>query len=259
MRIFTLFTLLSLCQLSIADDWKMIWKDEFTGKSVDTNKWSVRKRGTSDWDNTMSSDPSLIEVSKGTLKLKGVVNPDTNKDPSPFLTAALDSKGKFSFTYGKVQVRARFKSAQGAWPALWMLGEKGRWPNNGEIDLMEHLNFDDKIYQTLHSHYTLKVDKTNTPKKGGTTAIKRDDWNTYGCEWDADTVTFTVNGKSTLSYPRIPEKGAEQFPFNQPFYLLLSMQIGGKWVNGNGRPPTNPDHFPAHLEVDWVRVYQQSK
>lgn len=103
----------------------------------------------------------------------------------------------------------------------------------------------------MHSEYTIKVDKTNTPKKGGVVPIKRDDWNTYGCEWDADKIVFTVNGKPTHIYPRMPEKGVKQYPFTQPFYFVLSMQIGGNWVG-----KAKSDHYPAEMEIDWVRVYK---
>ncbi|MDD2597726.1 MAG: glycoside hydrolase family 16 protein [Kiritimatiellae bacterium] len=233
--------------------WKLLWQDEFDGTKLDDSKWALCKRGKADWMNTISDDPSLIKVANGTLLLRGIQNNNLDKDPSPYLTGAITSKDKFTFQYGKVQVRARFKSAQGAWPALWMLGQDRGWPDNGEIDLMEHLNFDDIVYQTVHSSYTLNIDKTNTPKKGTTCKIERDRWNTYGCEWDADKIIFTVNGEPTLSYPRLPEKGEKQWPFNQPFYFILSMQIGGNWVNGSG--PTNPAHYPASMEIDWVRVY----
>ncbi len=235
--------------------WKLLWQDEFDQKTLDENKWTRCKRGGADWKNTMSDAPELLTLKDGVLHLRGVKNPDTKKDPAPYLTAGLTSKGKFEFQYGKVQIKARFKSAQGAWPALWMLGSKKGWPANGEIDLMEHLNFDHKIYQTVHSEYTFKVDKTNTPPKGSTAKIDRDVWNTYGCEWGADQIVFTVNGKPSHTYPRVPEKGDKQWPFEQPFYFILSMQIGGKWVNGSGA--TNPAHYPAGMEVDWVRVYQK--
>lgn len=233
--------------------WKLVWEEDFAGTTLDDTRWSRCERGKSDWNNTMSADPRLLSVEDGVLHLRGIVNDQPEKDPVPYITAGVTSKGKFAFQYGKVEIRARFKSAQGAWPALWMLGAEKGWPANGEIDLMEHLNFDDKVYQTMHSLYTVKVDKTNTPKKGGTAKINRDDWNTYGCEWDADKVVLTVNGKPAHTYPRVPEKGEEQWPYNQPFYFILSMQIGGNWVNGSG--PTNPDHYPAGMEIDWVRVY----
>ncbi|VGO19343.1 Keratan-sulfate endo-1,4-beta-galactosidase [Pontiella sulfatireligans] len=235
--------------------WKLVWFDEFDGKRLDDSNWIRCHRGKSDWANTMSDDPRLLEIDDSKLHLHGIANDARVEDPAPYLTAGITSKGKFSVQYGKVQIRARFKSAQGAWPALWMLGVEGQWPANGEIDLMEHLNFDQKIYQTVHSEYTVKFDKTNTPKSGGTAAIKRDDWNTYGCEWDADQIVFTVNGKLTHIYPRVPSAGDKQWPFDQPFYFIFSMQIGGKWVNGSGA--TNPEHYPASMSVDWVRVYEQ--
>ena len=240
----------------LAPEWKLVWTDDFAGKKLDDSKWTLCKRGTPDWQDTMSDDPRLLQIKNGVLHLRGIANDNTEKDNSSFLTAGVTSKGKFAFQYGKVEIKARFKSAQGAWPALWMLGAEKGWPANGEIDLMEHLNFDEIIYQTVHSEYTVKIDKTNTPKKGGKAAIKRDDWNTYGCEWDENQIVFTVNDKPTHTYPRVPEKGEKQWPFNQPFYFILSMQIGGKWVNGSGA--TNPAHYPAGMEIDWVRVYSRT-
>ncbi|MFO7936787.1 MAG: glycoside hydrolase family 16 protein [Kiritimatiellia bacterium] len=236
--------------------WKLVWQDEFSGEKLDNSKWKLCNRGKSAWNNTVSDDPRLIKVKNGILQLFGIENDNKEKDPAPYLTGAITSKGQYSFKYGKARIRARFKCAQGAWPALWMLGNEKGWPANGEIDLMEHLNFDDKIYQTVHSVYTHRIDKTNTPRHGDTTPIPdKNGWNTYGCEWDADKIMFTVNGQPTLTYPRVAEKGEKQWPFNQPFYFILSMQIGGGWVNKTG--PTEPDHYPAWLEVDWIRVYKK--
>jgi len=237
--------------------WELVWQDEFAGEKLDGTRWTRCKRGTPDWKNTMSDDRRLLKIEGGILHLRGIVNDKKDKDRVPFLTAGVTSRGKFAYQYGKVQIRARFKCAQGAWPALWMLGAEKGWPASGEIDLMEHLNFDRKVYQTVHSEYTIKIDKTNTPKKSGTARIKRDDWNTYGCEWDAERIVFTVNGVPTHTYPRVPALGEKQWPFDQPFYFILSMQIGGNWVNGSG--PTNPAHYPAGMEIDWVRVYRPKK
>jgi beta-glucanase (GH16 family) len=135
-----------------------------------------------------------------------------------------------------------------------MLGAENSWPSCGEIDLMEHLNFDHHVYQTVHSRFTQSGAKEDHPKQGGTAGINRDDWNTYGCEWYTDRIVFTVNGEPTHTYPRVPELGEDQWPFRHPFYFVLSMQIGGNWVNRTG--PTNPSHYPAYMEVDWVRVYR---
>ncbi len=235
-------------------EWELTWEDDFSGDELDKLKWSLCKRGNGGWNDTMSDDPCLLRIKDGVLQLRGISN-DGKDDPSPFLTSGITSEGKFAFKYGKVQIRARFKSAQGAWPALWMMGVERGWPANGEIDLMEHLNFEDRIHQNVHTEYTIKDEDPDPPKRPSPSNINRDDWNTYGCEWNADQIVFTLNGAPTHTYPRVPEKGEKQWPFNQPFYFILSMQIGGKWVNGSG--PTNPAHYPAWMEVDWVRVYRR--
>ena len=234
--------------------WKLVWSDEFEGSELNENNWTRCTRGKPDWKNTMSPDPDLLRMEDGILHLRGIVNKDTLSDPAPFLTAGVTSQGKFNYKFGKVQIRARFKSAHGAWPALWMMGEELGWPACGEIDLMEHLNFEHKVYQTVHSEYTVNNPGQTQPQKSSTASISRDEWNTYGCEWNADSITFTVNGKNTHVYPRLAEKGEKQWPFNQPFYFILSMQIGGDWVNMIH--PTNPDHYPAGMEIDWIRVYK---
>jgi beta-glucanase (GH16 family) len=240
-------------------EWKLLWQDEFSSDQLDTEKWSRCRRGRPAWRDTMSDDPRLLQIKDGVLHLRGVVNDKQGKpdDPAPYLTAGITSRDKFSFQYGKVQIRARFKSAQGAWPALWMMGTEKGWRAKGEIDLMEHLNFDHHVYQTVHSTYTLIIDRTNTPKRYIKAKIDRDDWNTYGCQWDANQIVFSVNGKPTHTYPRFPAKGEKQWPFDQPFYMILSVQIGGSWVNGSG--PTDPAHYPAGMEIDWVRIFRANQ
>lgn len=245
-------TAISTAEPAAPAGWKLLWNDEFNGTSIDNSKWQPCERGKSDWNDTMSDDRRCFKIGGGTLKLIGIRNDDKKKDPSDYLTGGITSKGKFDFKYGKVEIRARFKSAKGAWPALWMLGSKGAWPHNGEIDLMEHLNFDNIVHQTIHSHWANNVDKAKSPVKTLTTPIKKDDYNTYGCIWDEQKIVFTVNDKPTLTYPRVPEKGAEQWPFDQPFYFILSMQIGGSWVGS-----VDAKDYPAHMEIDWIRVYQK--
>ena len=229
---------------------KLVWQDEFDGGTLDATRWSPCPRGPSDWNRKMSNAPGLIEVKDGLLRLHGVVNPDRSKDPSDFLTGGVTSTGKFQFLRGRIEVRARFKSAQGAWPAIWLLASDVRWPSGGEVDLMEHLNFDDFVHHSVHTPYTLDP-KTPRPAGNSRTAkVERDAFNLYGLDWTDDHMQFLVNGAKTFTYPRDATKGPGQWPFQVPQHVKLSMQIGGKWV---GEP--NPLHYPAFMEIDWVRVY----
>lgn len=244
---------LSAEEVKDPEGWKLHWHDEFDGR-LDEKKWSRVEKGKVDWNDTMTDHPKAVRVQNGVLRLWGVKN--TKKEGPSYLTGGLTSNGKFDFTYGKVQIRARFKSAKGAWPALWLLKTGDYWGKEGmgEIDLMEHLNFDDVVYQTVHSYYTVGMRQTGYPRSSSTAKISPDTWNTYGMEWDAEKIVFTVNGKPTYTYPKMAAKGPEQFPFTAPHYFILSMQIGGKWVG-----EADPKDYPAWMDVDWVRVYKKAE
>jgi beta-glucanase (GH16 family) len=249
------FPALAMAAPKAPNGWKLVWNDEFDRADfIDTRKWAPCERGGSDWNDTMTRDPRCYVVKGGRLQLRGFADPASPKDAPVYLTGGVTSKGKYQFEHGRIEIRARFKSAKGAWPALWLLGAKGGWPGNGEMDLMEHLNFDDKIYQTVHSRHTESPGKADSPPKGSTAPVKKDEFNIYGVEWDADKITFLVNGKPSHTYPRAPEKGAEQWPFDGPFYIIMSMQIGGGWVG-----KADPEDYPAWMEVDWVRVFERLK
>ncbi|MCX2449777.1 glycoside hydrolase family 16 protein [Pedobacter sp. PLR] len=235
-------------------NWKLIWEDDFNGAVIDSSKWSKIPKGTADWNKHMSSDPSCYAQSDGKLYLKGIKNPDTLTDSRPFLTGGLYTRGKFAFQYGKIEIHAKLECAAGAWPAMWMLAEKnkyGKYPNNGEIDIMEHLNRDSIIYQTTHSHYTLNLKQKDNPPHGGTAKININTYNTFGLEWYPDRLVFTLNGVETFRYPRVTGVDASQWPYDQPFYVMIDQQLGGSWVG-----KVNQDQLPVQMIVDWVKVYQ---
>ena len=235
-------------------DLKLVWEDNFNGPTLDTTKWTKIPPNKADWGNYMTSDPRCFDFSDGNLILKGIVNQDTLTDARPFLTGGIYSKGKFAFQYGKIEIRVKLESAQGAWPAIWMLSEQGKYgkyPRNGEIDIMEHLNFDDLIYQTTHSYYTLELKQKDNPPYFKTSKVDTEKYNVYGLEWYPDKLVYTLNGKETYTYPRIEDVDASQWPFDQPFYVLIDQQLEGEWVG-----KVNPEDLPVHMVVDWIKVYQ---
>lgn len=237
--------------------WKLVWKDDFSkANHLDESKWNVVQRKRFDWANYMSNDKDVIHIKKGKLHLRGIKNPDRKKDTVKYITGGLDSKGKFNFKYGKIEIRAKLENAQGAWPAIWMLpnGAKyGKYPRNGEIDLMERLNSDEKIYQTVHSYYTLELKEKTNPKSGVIIPAKPTQYNVYGLEWFPDKLVYTLNGKETFTYPKLDNVDKSQWPFDQPFYLILSMQLEGTWVG-----KADPKDLPVQMIIDWVKVYKSS-
>ena len=234
--------------------WKLVWEDHFEGTQLDTTKWSRIPKGGSDWNRHMSTSDAVFRMENGKLFLLGINNPDTISDPRPFITGGIWSKNKFAFQYGRIEIRAKLGSAQGAWPAMWMLAELdkyGKYPMNGEIDIMEHLNYDKIIYQTTHSHYTLNLGHKDNPPHGGTAAIESEEYNTYGISWYPDKIVFQLNGKDTFTYPRVEGVDSSQWPYDQPFYILIDQQLGGSWVG-----KVDHSQLPIEMEIDWVKVYQ---
>lgn len=235
--------------------WKLVWSDEFKKDGfLDPAKWSKIPRNGADWGNYLTDLDTVYSVRDGNLILRGIVNSVAPADTAPYLTGGVWTKGKFAFCYGKIEIRAKIGSAQGAWPAFWMLAEKefhGKYPRNGEIDLMEHLNYDSVIYQTIHSYYTLEIGERSNPVNGAVPHINASEYNVFGLEWFPDKLVFTLNGTQTLTYPRIETDKEGQYPFDQPFYLLLDMQLGGSWVGA-----VDASTLPIQMDIDWVRVYQ---
>lgn len=234
--------------------WQMVWEENFDSTELDTTVWTMIPRGKPDWQNTMSYDERCYELRDGQMILRGIINEDLQKDSSPYLTGGIWTKGKKSFERGRMEIRAKLKGAQGAWPAIWMLpyeSDKYPWPQGGEVDIMEHLNHDTFVYQTVHSHYTYNLKQDKNPPNGTTASINPQDFNVYGVDFWPDSLVFHVNGVKTFTYPRIQTDQEGQFPFNIPQYLLLDMQLGGSWVG-----EIDPTGLPVEMAIDWVKHYQ---
>uniref|UniRef100_UPI003217E4BA glycoside hydrolase family 16 protein n=1 Tax=uncultured Draconibacterium sp. TaxID=1573823 RepID=UPI003217E4BA len=235
-------------------DWEIVWQDDFNGPELDTLRWTKIPPNNADWGNYMTSDPQCYTFKDGKLYLTGIANKDKENDQRPYLTGGIYTKGKFAFQYGKIEIRAKLECAQGAWPAMWMLAEQqkyGKYPRNGEIDIMEHLNFDDIIYQTTHSYYTLELGQKNNPPHHGTTKIDIEKYNTFGLAWYPDKLVFSLNGVDTFTYPKVERVDSSQWPYDQPFYILIDQQLGGSWVG-----KVKAEDLPVNMIVDWVKVYQ---
>lgn len=180
----------SFCSTPKKDGWQLVWEENFDGSTLDTSRWSRIPRGTADWQNYMSFSDSCYEIRNGNLVLKGIVNTDFKSDSVPYLTGGVWTKDKVNFTYGRIEIKAKLGEATGAWPAIWMLSQNKGWPQGGEIDIMEHLNFDSIVYQTVHTHYTYNLEIKDNPVNGGTNRLNRNEYNIYALEISPDSLVF---------------------------------------------------------------------
>jgi beta-glucanase (GH16 family) len=249
--------------------WELVWEENFNKEYLDTTYWSkIGLFSTPKWkmpkekwrDNTgcfryiTDTDDRVVQFDKENIILRGIVNNDTiNGDPRPLLTGGIYSYNKFAFQYGRIEVRAKLDAAHGAWPAIWMLSEKDIYPNqnNGEMDIMERLNHDGFAYQTTHNHATITL-KQETPKKYNTGKIDPSDYNTYSVSWYPDKLVYSINGIETITYPKVAGGSTYQWPFDQPFYLIIDQQLEGSWPG----KVTNLKELPINMTVDWVKLYQ---
>lgn len=257
------------------EEWELVWEDNFNQSKLDTTHWTKIDLYTSErlltnfpevrtnknawrdirnhWSTYMSDNSKAVEFDSNNILLKGVINTDTTGyDNRPYHTGGIWTYEKFGFQYGKIEIRAKLDPAHGAWPAIWLIPIKKIYPNqhNGEMDIMERLNHDDFVYQTIHSHWNLNL-KLETPQRFTTAKIDPNDFNVYSLEWFPDKIRFAVNGNTSFEYAKIPGGGTFQWPFDQPFYLIIDNQLEG-WP-GN---VTHPEEFPIDMTVDWVRLYQ---
>lgn len=231
--------------------WRLVWEEKFD-KGYDEKVWSKIPRGPSDWNNYMSDNDACFDYEDGNLVLRGIKNPDLSTDTAIYLTGGIYTKDKKYFGFGRLEVKVTMNNAEGAWPAIWMLPREAKWPQGGEIDIMERLSYDQFVYQTIHSEYTERMGIKDNPISSVIASIKTNSSNIFAVEKYPDSLVFFVNNVRTKKYPKVPNEVETQFPFDkQDFYLLIDMQLGGDWVG-----TIKDSDLPAEMHVDWVRFYE---
>ncbi len=256
---------------------KLVFAEEFDAGELDREKWNVV--GMEFWVNNEQQayvdSPDTIQFSDdvegadgGALVLRPVYRPgiDTREDRNAdFISGRINTRGKADFIHGRVEARIRMPDAEGVWPAFWMLGN-GRWPDTGEIDIMEYVGEKDWTGVALHgpgySGETPIVNKFFFDE--GTDAT---DWHVYAIEWTKDSILFEVDGRLTYRATRPMIERYGEWRFDTPKFLILNFALGGAYPYKtnmieqpyNGMPQSTVDMIKAGdvaMYVDWVRVYE---
>ena len=169
-------------------------------------------------------------------------------------------KTKNSWKYGKFEIRAKLPPGRGTWSALWALPtdwEYGNWPLSGEIDIMEHVGYDENVIVTsLHNAALSAGNIGGTDQHGYVRQLDAcKNFNTYTLEWSKDEIKIFVNEKISLHYPK-GNKNWAKWPFDKRFHLLFNIAIGGNW---GGQEGIDDSIFPSKMEIDYVRVYSSKE
>ena len=223
-----------------ADDWKLVWSDEFEKKPIDLSKWNVED-GPGLYNNELQYyAPDEVLVKDGALRLRSRHRHYRGRD---YTSGKVTTRGKFSQTYGKFEVRARLPKTKGIWPAHWLLPEDGAWPP--EIDITELLGHDPRTVHMSNHYGTAAKHEEQTSHFTG--PDYSDDFHTFAVEWQPRLIRWLVDGQERFrSTQGVPDK---------PFYLILNTAVGGEW-------PGKPDDktvFPQFHDIDYVRVYRRPK
>jgi beta-glucanase (GH16 family) len=253
-----------------ADDWQLVWADEFnTNGAPDPANWNF-ERGFVRNHELQWYQPENAFCTNGLL----VIEARTEHEPNPnYVTnsgdwrrerewidctsASLTSRRLREFTYGKFEMRARIDTRLGSWPAFWTLGStRGlRWPACGEIDIMEFYtgtvlaNFG----WQLNGQTKWLAKKKPVQEIGGEAWAK--EFHVWTMEWDAKKIDLLLDGQLMNHLALADADSADQGnPFHRPEYIILNQAIGGDC----GGDPAHTE-FPLRFEVDWVRVYQRAK
>jgi len=244
----------------------LVWSDEFDGTSVNTDNWEFMigtgaEFGLNGWGNNelqyYTSRSDNVFVANGMLN---IVARQENFGGRNYTSARLRTLNKVEFLYGRIEARIKLPSTPGIWPAFWMLPTNspyGGWAASGEMDIMESVNFADRIYGTIHygDNWPGNV-FTGGEREDGTDYSQ--DFHVYTLEWTPQFLRWYVD--DIPYYTRVPlnwftnaAPDDPDAPFDVPFHLLLNVAVGGNFP-GN---PNGDSVFPQTMQVDWVRWYQQ--
>ena len=249
-------------EISAGDSLTLVWSDEFNGTALDPETWFFEsgdgsQYGIPGWGNNELQyyQPDNAQLEDGLLRIEARAETVGSFN---YTSARITTRDRFAFRYGRIEARIKLPGGQGLWPAFWLLPQEntyGGWAASGEIDIVEAVNLGasggNEIHGTIHyggeaprnlSSGTAYVVATNAQNEFHTYAVE---WDSGEIRWYVDDVMYAMRNSWSSS------GGAFPAPFDQPFYILFNVAVGGDWPGA----PNVATAFPVTMEVDWVRVY----
>ena len=274
--------------------WELVWSDEFDGPELDRSKWTpeVSCWGGGNKERQCYTDRAEnVAIEDGILLLKARAEqwtgpdrpPEIAADPNPqvsqdYTSGKVRTRGLHAWKYGRIEMRAKVPGGQGVWPAFWMMPNEdyyGRWPLSGEIDIFEGFNIgarcdecdtgrQNRTVSALHFGAlppdNLYVDQwSRFPGE----ALPTEDFHVYSVEWGEGLIRFLVNDRVHLTVTADQwstdselGEGNPNAPFDQPFYVMMNLAVGGEKIENTNEGGIAKNAIPAQFAIDWVRVYQ---
>jgi len=250
----------------IPQGYELVWSDEFDTPGLpDATKWAYdTDRNSAGWYNNelqyyasaraensrIENGVLMITARREDLSTLGL----TDWGGQQYSSARLVTRDLASWTGGFFEVRAKLPCGVGTWPAIWMLSAppETAWPDDGEIDIMEHVGFDPGVvHGTVHTgahNHSLGTHRTAKT----TVADACQQFHRYQLTWSDSRITIGVDDRNYYQYSN-DGSGNAAWPFDSPQYLILNIAVGGDW---GGQQGVDDGIFPVTMEVDYVRVYQ---
>jgi beta-glucanase (GH16 family) len=242
----------------------LTWTDDFdgpAGRAPDSRKWT-NDVGGDGWGN---DELQYYTAGNRNAALDGTGNlVITARKERPagsscwygackYSSARLVTMGKFDQAYGRFEARMKLPKGKGLWPAFWMLGnnyESKGWPDCGEIDVMENIGSEPStVYGTLHGPGYSDENGIGGETRSSTPVSAA--FHTYAVQWNADSVTWSLDGRDYLTKSRKDVPAGRKWVFDHKFFMLLNLAVGGSWPGS----PDNATQFPQQLTVDYVHVF----
>jgi len=243
--------------VSKSQTWSLVWSDEFDYTGLpNVQKWSYDIGG-SGWGNNelqfyTDHDLDNAKVENGNLIITARAEFFGGMS---YTSARLVTTNKGDWTYGRMEIRAKLPRGKGTWPAIWMLPTdwsygNGSWPDNGEIDIMEHVGYDQGVvHGTIHCHNNYGGNGIGGPIS---VADCSDAFHVYSMEWSAERINFFVDNTNYYTVYN-NHTGWQAWPFDKAFHFVLNIAFGGNWGGAQG---IDPSVLPQSMYVDYIRVYK---